>query len=490
MLNSSCKYQDTIGSSARSMQLSPVLGDNALTVPSYRDRLKALRERRGATGRTSSYNNSDAALTPDNIGKKGDSMLVFVLNKHGNPLMPCSSVKARLLLKYGKAKVVKRTPFAIQMLYGSSGYKQSITLGVDSGYTYIGLSAVSEKKELHSAEVNLRTDMVKLNSERRQYRRFRRYRKTWYRKPRFLNREKPEGWLAPSIQNKLDSHIKAINQVKEILPVSLINIEVAAFDIQKIKNPDISGPGYQNGDQKDFWNVREYVLYRDGHTCQHCKGKAKDTILEVHHKVSRQIGGDRPENLVTLCDTCHAKISKGKLVLDIKPSQGFKAETFMSMVRWMLVNKLRDMGQAVNHTYGYLTKSSRIELGLPKSHINDAFVIAKGSCQERSAAQYLIKQVRKCNRKLFKGDRSHIRNTAPRFIKGFQRYDKVIWKGIECFIFGRRTTGYFDLRKLDGSRVHASAKHSECSLLESAKTFLIERRRLLIPALKCEVSEA
>ena len=405
-------------------------------------------------------------------------MLAFVLNKHGNPLMPCNSVKARLLLKQGKAKVVKRTPFTIRMLYGSSGYRQPVTLGVDAGYVKIGLSAVAGKSELYSAEVSLRTYILKLNSVRGQHRRVRRYRHTWYRQPRFDNRKKPEGWLAPSIQNKKDTHIKAIEQVKAILPVTHMNVEVAAFDIQKIRNPEISGTGYQNGVQKDFWNVREYVLYRDGHKCQHCKGKSKDPILEVHHLTSRQATGDKPDDLVTLCNTCHKEVSLGKLTLKIKPSQSFKAETFMSMVRWMLVNQLRDIGNAVSHTYGYITKSRRIEAGLPKSHINDAFVIAGGNTQKRPVAQYFIKQVRKCNRKLFRGDRSHIKNTAPRFIHGFQRYDKVKWKGVECFIFGRRATGYFDLRNLDGSKVHASAKYSECAFLESAKTLLIERRRV------------
>jgi hypothetical protein len=418
-------------------------------------------------------------------------MLVYVLNKHGKPLMPCKPSKARKLLKGGKAKIVLRTPFTIQLLYGSSGYKQPVTLGVDSGYTHIGLSAVTAKREVYSSEIKLRDDIVKLNSERRQYRRFRRSRKTWYRQPRFLNRKKPEGWLPPSTQHKLNSYIKAIEQVKKILPVTYINIEVAAFDIQKIKNPGISGTDYQNGEQAGFWNVREYILYRDSHTCRACKGKSKDPVLEVHHIVSRQVGGNRPENLVTLCRFCHKKYHKGKLKLDFKPSRSFKAETFMSIVRWKMVNIFREAGDTVSYTYGYLTKQRRIALGLPKSHIDDAFVIAGGNYQYRSKVYYFIQQVRKCNRKLFKGTRSHIRNTAERYIKGFQRYDKVLWHGIECFIFGRRKTGYFDLRKLDGTKIHASAKASELKLLERARTFLIERRqRRLLPSLTEGVSAA
>jgi hypothetical protein len=277
-----------------------------------------------------------------------------------------------------------------------------------------------------------------------------------------------------------------IDMVKKILPITKINIEVANFDIQKIKNPEIEGTDYQNGEQSGFWNVREYVLYRDGHTCQHCKGKSGDKILEVHHINSRQTGGDRPDNLITLCGLCHEKVSQNKLQLKIKVSKGYKAESFMSMVRWRLVNIIREMGYIVSHTYGYITKGNRIALGIIKCHANDAFVIAggtKGISQTRLNS-YLIQQVRKCNRKLYKGIRSHIKNTAPRLVFGFQRFDKVLWsikgmsskQGVECFIFGRRTSGYFDIRRLDSTKLSPSVKYTELQLLETFKTFSLERR--------------
>ena len=417
-------------------------------------------------------------------------MLVYVLNKDSKPLMPTNPVKARILLKEKKAKVVKRSPFTIQLLYGSSGYKQPIVLGVDSGYKHIGLCAIDNKKELFCADVELRSDIVKLNAERRAYRRTRRSRKTRYREARFLNRRKPEGWLAPSIQHKVDSHIKIIKKISEILSITNVNFEVASFDIQKIKNPDISGVEYQNGEQKDSYNTREYVLFRDNFTCQHCKGKSGDKILEVHHIVSRQIGGNRPDNLITLCKTCHNKVSKKELNLNIKPSKSFKAETFMSMVRWRIINRLKELGFNVKHTYGYLTKSKRIELGLDKSHMNDAFVIANGNNNIiRNNIQYFVKQVRKCNRKLFKGIRSHIRNTAGRFVNGFQRFDKVKYKGVECFIFGRRTSGYFDIRKLDGTVISSSVRSDKLKLIERSKTLLIENISVLHSPLKKGVSE-
>jgi N6-L-threonylcarbamoyladenine synthase len=453
-------------------------------------------EGRGSVaGLKTSLNSPDASLTAR--GHAGQNLRVsvvypvrrfyangvYVLNKKGKPLMPCAPRKARVLLKEGKATVVRRTPFTIKLNIATGEVMQPITLGVDSGYNSLGLSAVSRDKELYRAEVKLRKDIVKLNSERKEYRRARRYHKTWYRSPRFLNRKKPEAWLAPSIQHKLDSHIKLINKAKEILPILKISIEVAGFDIQKIKNPNIEGKGYQRGKQAGFWNVREYVFHRDNHRCQHCKGKSKSSILEVHHIISRQTGGDRPENLITLCSVCHDKISRGQLKLKAKPSRGFKAETFMSAVRWKLINKLRKTGNVVTHTYGYITKGRRIKLCIPKSHTNDAFVIAGGTNQKRTISEDVIKQVRKCNRKLFKGNRSHLRNTTERFVCGFQRFDKVLYNGVECFIFGRRKTGYFDLRKLDGTNIHCSAKHTKLTLLESAKTLLIERRLALLPTL-------
>jgi N6-L-threonylcarbamoyladenine synthase len=404
-------------------------------------------------------------------------MLVFVLNKHCKPLMPCSPAKARLLLKEGKAKVVLRTPFTIKLIHGSSGYKQPISLGVDSGFKHIGISTTTPKKELFAAEVILRTDIVDLNSERLSYRRTRRNRKTWYRKVRFFNRvsSKREGWFAPSIRNKIETHLKVIDKITKWLPITTIKMEVANFDIQKIKNPAIGGEQYQQGEQSGFWNVREYVLHRDGYKCSICSGKSKDIILNVHHIESRKTGGDRPENLITLCETCHKNFHAGKIKLKFKESKSFKAETFMTAVRWKIIEELKNKYQnAVSFTYGYKTKQERIAQKLPKSHINDAFIIANGRTEQRASC-YLVKQVRKCNRKLFKGDRSHLPNTAPRFIKNFQRFDKVLFKGIECFIFGRRSTGYFDLRKLDGTKIHASAKVKFLKLKESFNTLLTER---------------
>jgi len=396
--------------------------------------------------------------------------------------MPCKPSKARKLLKEGKAKVVRKEPFTIQLLYGSSGYKQPITLGVDAGSKTVGLSATTENKELFAAEVELRDDIPKLISQKRQYRRDRRFRKTRYREPRFLNRvhSKNKGWLAPSVEHKIKSHIKLIDLVHRLLPITKIVVEVASFDIQKIKNPNIEGKQYQQGEQLDFWNVREYVLWRDNYTCQHCKGKSKDKRLNVHHIESRQIGGNAPSNLITLCETCHKDYHDGKIKLNFKRGQKFKDATSMNIMRWTLYNRLKTLYPNVHLTYGYITKNTRIQNNLPKTHRIDALCISGHPQAKQLEHYYHIKEVRRHNRQIHKANilKGGIRklNQAPYLVHGFRLFDKIRYNGIECFIFGRRSTGYFDIRKVDGTVIHRSAKSNDLILVSKVKTLLWERR--------------
>lgn len=409
-------------------------------------------------------------------------LLVYVLNKQGDPLMPCKPRKARNLLKEKKAKVVERSPFTIQLLYGSSGYKQDVSLGVDAGTKHIGLSATTEKNVLFEADVQLRTDIVQLLSSRRELRSARRNRKTRYRKPRFLNRKKPKGWLAPSVQHKVDSHIKMIDKIYKILPIKQLTIEVAQFDTQLLKNPEIQGKEYQQGVQMGFWNTREYVLFRDKHTCQRCKGESGDKILTVHHMESRRTGGDSPANLITLCKTCHAYIHKHNLEdTMVRILSPLRDATQMTIMRWFIYKGVKERYPEVELTYGYKTKRSRFENKLEKSHIVDARCISGNPLATTLTATYLYKQVRQNNRQLHKmtiakgGYRKA--NKAGKYVKGFQLFDKVNYEGTECFIFGRRKTGYFDLRKLDGTRIHKSASFKKLHAVEKASTLLVEIRK-------------
>lgn len=416
-------------------------------------------------------------------------MLVYVINKNGNPLMPCSPRKARILLKESKAKVIKKEPFTIQLLYGSSGYRQPVSLGVDAGSKHIGFSATTKKQELIAGEVELRNDITNLISTRRELRKNRRNRKTRYRKNRFLNRihSKNHGWLTPSVEQKINTHIKLVEKLHRILPIKSITVETAAFDIQKIKNPDIEGKEYQQGEQLGFWNVREYVLFRDGHVCQCCKGKSKDRVLNVHHIESRKTGGNAPNNLITLCETCHKGYHLGKVQLPkaIKRGMRFPDAAFMGIMRWAFYNRLRAQYAEVYNTYGYITKNTRINAKLPKEHYVDARCISGNATAVPTEEYFYIKKVRRNNRQIHKVKilKGGIRksNQAPKIVRGFRLFDKVLYNNKKYYIFARRQSGFFDIRTLSGEKVNKGSINCKYLKLSNySQPWLIERRSTLL----------
>ena len=327
-------------------------------------------------------------------GKTGQDLRVPVLNMQGNPLMPTSSSKARHLLKRGKAKVIKRTPFVIQMLIATGETKQGINLGIDSGSSVIGFSATTKTKELISGELNLRNDMSEKLQERKMYRRGRRS-KLWYRQPRFLNRvkTKKKGWLAPSIQHKIDTHIRLVEKIKTLLPITQTIVEVAQFDTQKLQNCDIHGIEYQQGQMEGYDNLRAFILSRDKYICQICK--KREGIFDIHHIIHRKEGGsNRSDNLICVHTKCHKNFHSGKIRCNfIKPMQ-FKETAVMNNIKSKIIDLL-----GCDYTYGYITKRKRVNLGINKTHCNDAFVISGGDVQSR--CKYNIsKQTRRNNRQL------------------------------------------------------------------------------------------
>ena len=370
--------------------------------------------------------------------------------------------KIGYLLRHGKAHVVSRVPFVVQLDYDSTTYTQDVSLGIDAGSKHIGVSASSDKKEMLAAQVELRSDIVKLLSIRRELRRNRRNRKTRYRKARFDNRKKKDGWLAPSVEQKIESHLKVIRLVHKLLPITKTTIEVAQFDAQKIKNPDIKGEDYQQGEQMGFWNVREYVLARDGHKCVHCKGKSKDPILNVHHLESRKTGGNSPSNLVTLCETCHKAYHRGEFDLKIKRGSSLRDAAVMNIMRWAIYERSKLEFGNVHLTYGYVTKRTRIENGIDKTHAADAFCIAKNVHAMRLSSFFMCRCVPRHTRALHVANPKKggiRRNTIASHTIGksnFQRFDMVRWMGKECFIFGS-TRGRPVLRDIEGVKMHENA---------------------------------
>mgnify|MGYP004458494683 FL=1 len=420
--------------------------------------------------------------------------MVYVLDINGQPLMPTARHgKVRRLLNSHLAKVVKRCPFTIQLLYQSSKETQPVSLGVDAGSKHIGLAATTEKKVVYQEELIPRNDVVKLLSARRALRRSRRNRKTRYRKARFNNRvhSKHKGWLAPSVEVKIHEHITAIKNICKILPVSEIHVETAEFDLQRLKameegKPLPVGTDYQLGEQYDFYNTRQYVLHRDGYTCQCCGAHDKDVKLHVHHIESRQTGGNAPNNLITLCEHCHKALHEGKIELPKgrKRGKSHRDATFMGIMRNTLLERLKkEVDVPVMMTYGYITKYWREKAGLEKSHINDAICISKHPYAKPLDTYYLTKAVRHHNRQIHKANFNkggiRKRKQASYLVKGFRLFDKVLYQGKSYFIFARRVTGFFDIRTLDGTKVNkGSVSYKKLRIQDTAKAYLKEARAI------------
>lgn len=364
---------------------------------------------------------------------------VFVINKHGKALMPCKPRKARILLRDGKAKVLKKEPFTIQLLYGSTGYKQDISVGIDSGQRYIGLAVTSQNKVLFQGEVELRQDVKKLIDTRRTYRRSRRNRKTRYRKSKFLNRiaKKKDNWLPPSVASKVNHNINWIKRLLSVLPKADLHIEVGKFDMQKMKNPEINGEGYQQGDLYGYQTVKQFVLARDNYTCQVCKKKGGK--FKIHHIIYRSLGGTNTvDNLITVCSNCHttknhqtgilAKWCKDKM----KVNKSYKGATFMNILKRRLFLAFPQ----AKFQYGAWTTLQRVDLDLTKSHYNDAVAISGiRKVKAKPTSIMMFKQFRKKKRSLHEATARKGRKTPnitskrnaknTKYAKGFWLNDYV-----------------------------------------------------------------
>ena len=363
---------------------------------------------------------------------------VFVLNMRGEALMPTTQRKARILLKEKKAKIVKYNPFTIQLNYPTGENRQEVNIGIDTGAKNIGVAIVSNDKILYKAEVELRQDISSNIYSKSIYRRSRRSRKTRYRKPRFLNRKKPTKWLPPSLQSRVDKHFQWIDIFSNLVPDAKLHIEVGKFDTAKMINPDIQGIDYQHGQTYGFYDERYFVFARDNYTCQVC-GKSKDKILQIHHIIYRSNGGsNRVDNLITVCTDCHTSENhkKGGILYEWqekrKKVKQYKEPPFMNILR----RRIFDRYPKADITYGSITTPRRKELGLNKTHYNDAITISGIKTIKQNPNEWLlIRQFRKKKRSLHEAtarkgrkepNRTSKRNSKNTpYYKGFYLNDKV-----------------------------------------------------------------
>ncbi len=392
--------------------------------------------------------------------------------------MPTNPANARIMLKQGKARVIQRTPFTIQLLYETTEYIQPVTVGIDDGGINIGIAAVSNGKVLFQQEVVLRSDIKSKLGTRRQYRRSRRNRKTRYRKARFLNRKqstpvckvcggnapaskilcrrclnavggvhqkyaevkKATFRIPPSIKAKKDMIARIVKQIP--LPISKIILEDVYFDFQAMENPGISGEQYQHGDLLYHKNFKQACMVRDKFKCRVCGTQSR---LQCHHIKARSKGGtDKLSNLMSLCEKCHDRRHKEGLKLPRQKSAFYISAAHVQQGKNYLRRKLSQIAPLTT-TFGYITAHYRNKAGIEKSHVNDAVIIANKQATPVNL-QITTRHVQARKRSLHEAtarkgqktpNQTQKRNNKNVFtLKEFRRWDTVSYKGKTGFISG------------------------------------------------------
>lgn len=418
--------------------------------------------------------------------------MVYVLNMYGQPLMPTNRYgKVKHLLKRGRAKVVKSCPFTIKLMYESTNHTQNLTLGVDTGSGTIGTAVADANGNIvYMSKIIVRNDITDNMTQRAKYRRSRRNRKTRYRKARWLNRKNSikKDRFSPTMISKLHSHVKEIEYIKSILPITTLVLETGQFDTHLMKNPSLANEnirhwGYQKGINYGFENTKAMVLNRDRYKCQCCKNKHKDSKLEVHHIIFRNQGGsDDESNLITLCHTCHKDLHSGKInpKFDGKKKGTLKYATQMNSIRCQLLKKY----PSAIETFGMITKANRLHIGLEKDHHIDACVIASGlsPIAIKTNFVYMKKSASKGDYQKTKGIRSEQPLTTGK-ICGFRKFDKVKYFGEKYFVKGRMSTGYAILMDIEGNKIdfshmpkgHKTPKLSNCKRITARSSWMVEQ---------------
>jgi len=418
-------------------------------------------------------------------------MAVFVLSKQKRPLMPCSEKRARQLLERGRAVVHRIHPFTIRLKDRTEGTTQPIEVRLDPGSKSTGAAVVriTERGDavLHLAQIDHRGAKISESlAKRAAFRRRRRSANLRYRAPRFNNRRRPEGWLAPSLQHRVDADVAWVVRLQRLAPISAVAQELVRFDMQALETPEISGVEYQQGTLAGY-EVREYLLEKWQRRCAYCG--AQDLPLQIEHIHPRARGGsNRVSNLTLACNSCNqAKAAQpvetflagrpavlARLLAQAK--RPLRDAAAVNTTRWALRAALEARtGLPVSVATGGRTKWNRTRLGVPKSHALDAACV--GPVARLSGWNVPVLQVR-CT-----GRGSHQRTRLDRFgfprgyltrsksAFGFQTGDVVralVPSGKKAgFWTGRvaiRASGSFNIQTPDG--VVQGIGHRHCRILQ------------------------
>lgn len=366
---------------------------------------------------------------------------VFVLDSRKRPLSPCHPARARQLLEKGRAAVYRQEPFTIILKEEKrDAIVQPVRLKIDPGSKTTGLALVlfgqNGQKIIWAAELEHRGAQIKAKIlKRRQCRRGRRSRKIRYRPPRFNNRRRPKGWLPPSLQHRVDTVLTWVERLSRYVPINALSVELTKFDTQKMKNPEISGVEYQQG-QLQGYDVREYLLEKWGRTCVYCG--AKDRSLEVEHIIPRGRGGsNRVSNLTISCVSCNQEKGDqtaeefGYPEVQSQAGKPLKDAAVLNATRWALWQRLNDQEFPLETGTGARTKFNRRRQEYPKAHWIDAACVGKSGDDvhlEPDMQILAIKATGRGSRQMCSMDKYGFPRTGPKQHKevhGFRTGDLV-----------------------------------------------------------------
>lgn len=439
---------------------------------------------------------------------------VCVLDKRGNPLMPCHPARAKELLRKGRAEVVKRYPFTIRLKDRIGGETQKVDCKIDPGSKVTGMALVRADGEvLLKAEIEHRGKGIRKKIEQRSnYRRRRRSTNLRYRAPRFLNRSSDRK-LPPSLQSRVDNVLSWTDRFRKLIPVTRIQCEVVRFDTQAIMNPDIQGVEYQQGTLAGY-EVREYLLEKWGRTCAYCD--KTDVPLQIEHIRPKASGGsNRISNLTLACAKCNQKkgSSSVEVFLAKKPErlkqvlsrakQPLNDAAAVNVTRKFIFEGLKQTGLPVSGASGGRTKFNRAKQGIPKTHALDAVCV--GETPGLKGWNQSVLKIKGMGRGSYQRTRLN-RHGFPRgylmkqkFVMGFQTGDIVKavipsgkWQGVHVGRVAVRASGSFNIQRKGYTIQGVSYRYCRTLQRDNGYSYQIIERPTFLPALKdggsCEVA--
>jgi 5-methylcytosine-specific restriction endonuclease McrA len=416
---------------------------------------------------------------------------VLVLDKNRKPLMPCHPARARELLRNKRARVFRRAPFTIILKQREGGDLQPVEYKVDPGSKKTGISLGGDfkrgKRVIFAINLEHRGFTIKTSLDsRRAIRRSRRQRKTRYREPRFDNRRRPQGWLAPSLMSRVNNVSNWTKKLMNLCPLTSIAVETVRFDMQKIQNPEISGIEYQQGELFGY-ELREYLLEKWKRRCAYCD--RKNVPLEIEHIVPKSKGGtNRVSNLTLACTKCNIKKGNDSIESFVKDKERLKKilaqaksplkdAAAVNATRYATGNALKSFGLPISFWSGGRTKYNRVTQGYNKDHWIDAACVGETGANVYIPPNFISLEVKaegRGSRQKCRVDRYGFPRTGPKSqkrVKGFQTGDlakAVVPQGKKKGTYvGRvaiRKRGIFNIKV--GKKVINDIHYKYCRLLQ------------------------